>query len=308
MRTLPEGLLLVDKPSGPTSHDVVERIRRGLRQPRAGHGGTLDPGASGLLPIALGRATRLVRFLPQAPKIYVGRLRLGITTTTDDLAGDVVALATEPMPGPSRVLASAAALVGRFLQVPPTVAARKIGGERMYRLARAGVAVVAPATEVEVTRFDLTPTEDPAEWGFVAHVSAGTYVRALARDLGAELGCGGAVARLRRTAIGPLRVEDAVTMPPADGPPDPGWAAAVLPLEMMPIELPTARLANEDAGRRFRSGLPSAAWFDGEPRGTVRVLDGGGTMVGVGEAEGTVVRPRIVLDVGPERPPGGRRR
>ena len=295
MNAPPEGFLSIDKPCGPTSHDIVHRVRRVLGQPRAGHAGTLDPAASGLLPIMLGRATRLVRFLPQAPKIYEGRLRLGLTTSTDDLQGEVLERSHAPLPRADSVLACAAALCGRGPQVPPTVSARKVGGKRLYRLARAGRPVEAPATEIEVLRFDLEPTEDPAEWGFVAEVSSGTYIRALARDLGRALGCGGTLATLRRTAIGPLLVTDAVELSGEEKPGDERLASAVIPLEAMPLALASLRLDDLSDARRFVAGLPAVARRATESAGPCCVLDAAGQLLGIGDLEAGFVRPRVVI-------------
>ena len=140
-----EGLLLVDKSAGLTSHDVVSRVRRGCQLRRVGHAGTLDPMATGLLPLVLGRATRLVRFLPHSPKEYTGSLRLGVTTNTDDRTGRVLTRHRGPLPEADRVVAAARVLEGTHAQVPPDVSARHIGGRRMYELAREGAKIEAPA-------------------------------------------------------------------------------------------------------------------------------------------------------------------
>ena len=139
MRPDLDGLLLIDKPEGPTSHDIVARARARTGQPRIGHTGTLDPMASGLLVLALGRATRLIRYLPGTPKLYTGSLRLGLTTSSDDITGQVLERFEGPFPAPDRVREAAAGFVGRSHQVPPRVSARKVGGERLYRMARRGI-------------------------------------------------------------------------------------------------------------------------------------------------------------------------
>ncbi len=294
----PEGLLLIDKPRGPTSHDVVHRVRQLLGQSRAGHTGTLDPAASGLLAVVLGRATRLARFLPHEPKLYEGRIRLGISTSTDDLQGEVLERSDLPPPPEGAVLAALAALRGRSLQVPPTVSARKVGGERLYRLARAGRPVTAAATEIEVFRFDVEPTEDPAEWSFVAAVTSGTYIRALARDLGRALGCGGALASLRRTAIGPFHVSDAVGLPEVESRAQtPAWA--ITPLDAMPLTPPRLQLTEDSDARRFVAGLPAPAPHQLEPAGERCVLDSCGRLLGVGDLEAGYVRPRVVIAIAP---------
>lgn len=289
-----EGLLLIDKPAGPTSHDIVSWVRRATGQRRVGHTGTLDPPASGLLVLALGRATRLIRFLPDAPKVYEGTLALGLTTETDDLAGNVVARARGPLPGFEAVRAAATEFVGKQLQVPPAFSARKIGGERMYKLARQGRSVDAPATEIEVFRFELLPGTEDGRIPFRAEVSKGTYIRSLARDLGQRLGCGGALAELRRTAIGPFSLAAAVD------PPNPGtdssrspWApGAAIPLDLAPLTFPTLRIEPDEIERFAHGGQIPAA---GSTDGWVRVADPDDRLLGVGQvAEGLLV-PRVVL-------------
>jgi tRNA pseudouridine55 synthase len=288
-----EGLLLIDKPEGPTSHQVVATVRVLTAQRRIGHAGTLDPMASGLLPLVLGRATRLVRFLPHAPKVYEGRFRWGVTTTSDDTTGTVLSRHDGPAPEPAEVLREARQFQGRFAQTPPAVSARKVGGQRMYRLARLGRSVVAPPREVEVSRLDLEPTEDPLEWAFVAEVSAGTYIRAIARDLGRALGTGGALAALRRTAIGPLSVSGAVT-PTRGG--DPAIVvAAVIPTDLMPLVPPAVRLGGAAAAGRFVSGSEVELTEVSPGDGPCRVLGGAGTLLGIGEICGRRVRPKVVL-------------
>ena len=290
-----EGLLLVDKPEGPTSHDIVARVRRLTRQRRVGHAGTLDPMASGLLPLVLGRATRLVRFLPDSPKIYAGSLRLGLTTTTDDITGEPLVTHDGDPPGTERVLEAARRLHGTLLQRPPAVSARKVGGQRLYRLARMGRDVDAPARRVQVFRFDLTPGQQPGDWHFEAEVSGGTYVRSLARDLGAALACGGTLTRLRRLSIGVMNVAGAVRgahLGELDGK---ALAVAVTPLEAMPLLPPAVALKDPGAVRGFRSGRTVPAPRDPAARGLCRVLDPSGNLLGVAEASAGGLQPKVVL-------------
>ncbi|NIM02325.1 MAG: tRNA pseudouridine(55) synthase TruB [Acidobacteria bacterium] len=291
MSDAPEGLILVDKPAGPTSHDVVARIRRATGQRRAGHTGTLDPPASGLLVIALGRATRLIRFLPESPKVYEGTIELGVTTETDDLAGRVLARDSGPLPAFEEVRDAARTLLGKQRQTPPAISAKKVDGERLYRRARRGEAVEAPAAEIEVFEFDLLEGASEGSLPFRASVSKGTYVRALARDLGALLGCGGALATLRRTAIGPFDVTSAIS-PPTEENESTLSAAAVVPLDRLPLTLPTHRI---DVARvaRFAHGGPLPAPETGT--GWVRVDGPGGRILGVGELRDGTLTPRIVL-------------
>ncbi len=291
-----DGLLPLDKPAGPTSHDLVASVRAATGARRVGHTGTLDPPATGLLLLVLGRATRLARFLPDAPKTYEGTLVLGVTTTTDDLSGDVVHRHQGPLPGADAVLAGAASHLGRHAQVPPAFSARQVGGTRMYRLARLGVVVEAPASEVCVERLDLAPTDTPDRWSYAMVVSTGTYVRAIVRDLGATLGCGAVVASLRRTAIGPLRVDDALTLPPERS----SWSDAVrrrlIPLDAMPLHLPSIALASTaDALRFIAGGIVIVAASHVQDAALTAVRDDRGRLLGVGHASEGTLRPRVVL-------------
>jgi tRNA pseudouridine55 synthase len=288
-----EGLLLVDKPQGPTSHDVVARIRAATGQRRIGHGGTLDPMASGLLPLVLGRATRLVRFLPHSPKEYHGSLQLGLTTRSDDITGEVLGRHDGPLPGAEAVLRAAGDLVGKLMQLPPAVSARKIGGERSYRLARRGMAVEAKAVEVQVDRFDLQTTASPELYEFETVVSAGTYIRALARDLGESLGCGGVLASLRRTRIGPMTPTPGLTFDPES------LREGLIPLERMELVPQPWRLELEDDAVRFLQGTAVSAGKEAPPAGFFRVLAPSGPLLGIAEMKRGVLHPKVVLP--PER-------
>jgi tRNA pseudouridine55 synthase len=191
-----DGVILADKPAGVTSHDVVARVRHSLDRVKTGHAGTLDPFATGLLLVLVGRATRAQRFLMGLPKSYVAVARLGAVSTTGDPEGEIVETGVVPPP-------DAQLPTGRLRQRPPAYSAVKVGGERAYRLARRGEAVDLPEREVTVTRFELLDREgDRATYAI--DCSSGTYVRSLIADLG-DAYC----EELRRTAIGPFRVEDA---------------------------------------------------------------------------------------------------
>jgi tRNA pseudouridine55 synthase len=295
-----DGLLPVDKPAGPTSHDIVARVRRATGVRRVGHTGTLDPPATGLLLLMLGQATRLARFLPEAPKCYRGLLTLGVVTATDDLAGDVLRRHEGPLPEADAVQAAAAARRGRQLQVPPAVSARHFAGTRLYRLARKGVAVEPPPVEVVIERFTLTPTTAPESWSYEIVVSSGTYVRAAVRDMGAALGCGAAVASLRRTAIGPIRVENAVAVPldPADL--RDAARGGLIPIDAMPLTLSSIVLHGPGDGAAFCAGRSVALTATPETpeAGLVAVRDEQGRLYGVGLAGEGSVQPRVVLASG----------
>jgi tRNA pseudouridine55 synthase len=197
------GLVVVDKEAGWTSHDVVARCRRVFGQRRAGHAGTLDPDATGVLLVALGRATRLVRFLTPLPKTYTADIVLGTATSTLDASGDVTGTFDMSHVTPAMVREAAAGLTGEVEQVPPMVSAVKVGGRRLHRLAREGQEVERAPRPVTVYRFDTE--SDPARPGVyraLVECSSGTYVRVLAHDLGLALGGGAHVASLRRTRVG----------------------------------------------------------------------------------------------------------
>jgi len=205
-------LAIVDKPSGCTSHDVVGRGRRIFGQRRVGHAGTLDPGATGVLVLGLGRATRLLKYLTGLPKTYVGEVVLGTETSTLDAAGEVVAVHDMAGVALADVRAAAARFVGEIDQVPPMVSAVKIGGRRLHELARAGVEVERPPRRVTVTRYDVAATDEPGVFAVEVDCSSGTYVRTLAADLGTSLGGGAHLRRLRRTAVGSFSITDAVAL------------------------------------------------------------------------------------------------
>jgi tRNA pseudouridine55 synthase len=276
----PDGIVLVDKPAGITSHDVVATLRRVLGTRKVGHAGTLDPMATGLLVIGVGRATRLLRFLGDLPKTYEGTFRLGVETTTLDADGEVVRESPVQASGDD-VRAAARALVGESLQRPPAYSAVKVGGRKLYEAARRGEKLDAPPRPIRVDRFDVTGMREH-DADFVATVSGGTYVRVLAADVGAALGCGAHLTRLRRTAIGPLDVDEAA---PPDAP------GALLPLERAVAHLPRVVL-DDDEARAARNGsvLPPAGI-----EGPYGVYEHGGRLVAVYRDDGAKARPEMVL-------------
>lgn len=291
-----EGLLAIDKPAGPTSHDLVARVRTGTGVRRVGHTGTLDPSATGLLLLLLGQATRLARFIPSAPKTYQGVLELGLVTTSDDLSGDVVRRHDGPLPSEREIVAAAALRLGRQLQVPPAFSARHVEGQRLYRAARRGVVVDAPPSEVVIDRFHLAPTDSEHLWSYELVVSTGTYVRAAVRDLGAALGCGAAVASLRRTAIGPFRVEDALVLPADRADLRAQVERRVVPIDALPLELPSLSLDSPADADGFGAGRAVASTRAGhEDPSLVAVRDALGRLLGVGSVGDGALRPRVVL-------------
>ncbi len=206
-----DGLLLVDKPSGPTSHDVVAQIRRRFRIPKVGHGGTLDPMATGLLVILLGKGTKISDRVMGHDKTYEGVLRLGIETDSQDADGQVVAERDAAGISAEQVVAQMKARLGDQMQMPPMVSAIKIKGVPLYKLARKGETVERPPKLIHVYRFDLLDFAPP-DVRFSVACTKGTYVRTLAHDVGQSLGVGAHLVQLRRTKIGQLDVARAATL------------------------------------------------------------------------------------------------
>ena len=269
---------------------MVARCRSVFGQKRVGHAGTLDPGATGVLLVGLGRVTRLLRFLADLPKSYVGEVVLGVETTTLDDAGDV--LRTHDMAGVTRaeVRAAAAALVGDIEQVPPMVSAVKVGGRRLHALARAGVEVERAPRRVTVRRFDVESTPTAGVYRIEVECSSGTYVRSLAADLGAALGGGAHLRALRRIAIGPFTAEEARPVdalgPDAVRPP----LAAVAHLERVTVD--------EARAARVRSGAVldrDELALDRGP-GPWAVIDRDGELLAVYESRAAGgVKPAVVV-------------
>lgn len=280
------GVLLVDKPGGLTSHDVVARARRALGTRRIGHAGTLDPMATGLLVLGVEGATRLLTFVVGLDKTYEATIRLGVATDTDDADGRVVSSADASSLASAAIADGIAALSGRISQVPSAYSAVKVGGRRAYDLARAGEDVRLKAREVTVSRFEVrAERRAPAtvDLDVVVDCSSGTYIRALARDLGAALGVGGHLTALRRARIGPFPVARAVTvdrvagaslLSPADA------AAAVLGR----LDVTAAEARDLRHGKR----LPAAAAR--LPASPVAAIDPSGALVGVVERRGDDVK------------------
>jgi tRNA pseudouridine55 synthase len=207
-----DGLALVDKPAGWTSHDVVAKSRGLLGTRKVGHAGTLDPSATGLLVLGVGRGTRLLTFLSGSSKSYVGEAVLGVATSSLDADGEVVGTWDMSSVSLADVRAAAAGLTGTILQVPPMVSAKKIDGRRLHELARAGVEVERPPVEVQVDRFDVGDPVAPGVFPVSVACSSGTYVRSLVADLGTALGGGAHLRNLRRLTVGPFEVGEAVPL------------------------------------------------------------------------------------------------
>lgn len=277
-----DGVLLVDKPAGLSSHAVVDHARRAIGTRRIGHGGTLDPFATGLLVLLVNRATRLLPFLDGEPKLYRARIRFGARTSTDDCDGDVV----EEKAPPSREAVERAipTLTGHLLQRPPAFSAKSVGGVRAYKAARRGKPVALEPVGVRVYDWKLLDWSG-AELEAEIRCSGGTYVRALARDLGEATGSAAHLTALRRLGSGRFSVIDAVSMDALDA-----KAFELLPVGAAVHQLPRQTLDDLDA-RRVTHGQPVAAHTSGE----VAVLCHDDDVLAVAVREGEQWRPKVVM-------------
>jgi len=277
-----DGILLVDKPAGWTSHDVVARARRLTGQRRIGHTGTLDPMATGLLVLCLGRATRLVEFLTGHTKRYTGVIRLGRTTTTDDAEGETLAEAPVPELGPVELEAALGRFRGVISQLPPSYSALKIGGKRAYALARRGETPAIAPRRVRIDELSGTLL-GTGDVGIDVTCSAGTYVRSLARDLGAVLGCGAHLSALRRESAGPFLVARACTLGDLErAVANDALTDLVLPADEGVTAMDAAILGAEGAGVVAHGGAWTAATAPGGAAEPIRIYAESGEFVGVG--------------------------
>jgi tRNA pseudouridine55 synthase len=270
------GVLVVDKPAGPTSHDAVDRVRAALGEKRAGHTGTLDPFATGVLPVCVGKATRLVRFLAEGEKVYRATIRLGFATSTDDALGEPLGTPREARAEETAVRRAARALTGDLLQVPPSFSAKRVGGRRMYDLARQGVAVERAPSPVSVHALEVLEVRDD-RIDVEVRCSPGTYIRALARDLGEALGVGGHLTALRRTRSGAFGIDAAVAWDDLEE----HGRERLLPLAGLLAEMPAARVDERGAhalrhGRDLGRDVVMAGFPDAAPPARLRILDESG--------------------------------
>ena len=295
------GVLVVDKPAGPTSHDVVARVRRALKTRRVGHTGTLDPLATGVLPLVLGSVTRLAQYLSSADKAYLADVRFGFATTTYDALGaptggavpdgapfELDAGTIEGALGPFR---------GTYLQMPPAFSAKKIAGRPAYELARAGQVPELKAVQVTVSALEVIDQQ-----GATARLrvvcSSGFYVRTLAHELGERLGCGAHLSALRRTRAGTFELKDAITLEEIEAA---GVAIGdrLLAPERLLTDMPAARLSADGATKaRHGAAIGPAAWRGDElvTSGKMRLLDDAGGLLGIGELRpGGLLHPVLVL-------------
>jgi tRNA pseudouridine55 synthase len=324
-----DGLLVVDKPSGPTSHDVVARVRRALREPRIGHTGTLDPLATGVLLLVVGRATRLAKFLSPGSKSYDAVVRLGFATDTADALGQPLGpIHAGPLPARAEIEAALETFRGTFMQQPPAFSAKKIGGRRSYKLARdharlartphpppsTGTPSDLPAlpapVSVTIDRLDILSV-DADTLTLTVDCSAGFYIRSLAHDLGERLGTGAHLTALRRTRTGVFTLDQAMTLNAIECNPQQAVAALVSPAAMLP-DLRSVMLTPEGVNRvghgqdirpvdRVSALDAQTSAIDPGPAAVsdeafVRLLDAAGTLVAIAQPEASgVLHPSIVL-------------
>ena len=292
------GVIVIDKPAGMTSHDVVNRVRRILQEKSVGHLGTLDPMATGVLPLVVGRMTRLAQFYTTSNKSYEGEIRFGISTTTYDADGDAIdetrRTGISVPHSLEEVCEAVCSFVGKIQQVPPPFSAKKIAGVPAYKLARKNKEVELKPVEVEVKRFEILDLAgDRAR--FSCDVSSGTYVRSLAHDLGQRLGCGAHLALLRRTVSGEFRMEDAVTLQQLEHAmtTDSAEQLFVHPRRLLP-EFPCVT-ADEENVAKIRHGravnLPELSRAR-----QVKVFQGQSELIAIAtRVAGTLFHPKVVL-------------
>ncbi len=287
-----DGLVVVDKPGGMTSHDVVARVRRLARTRRVGHGGTLDPMATGVLVVAVGRATRLLTYVSGSEKAYLATIRLGQATVTDDAEGEVVAAADVSGITDQAVHAGLRELTGEIDQVPSAVSAVKIDGRRAYQRVRAGEQVVLAARRVTVRRLDVLAIRRAAgvlDVDVDVACTSGTYVRAIARDLGVALGVGGHLTALRRTVVGGFTLAEAVPLEALEAQ---APRVVTLPLAQAAYQMFPRREATADEARVLSHGGPLAAV--GIP-GPYAVFDADGALLAIVSEREERARPEVVF-------------
>jgi tRNA pseudouridine55 synthase len=296
------GWLVLDKPVGMTSTHAVSVVKRTFMAKRAGHAGTLDPLASGLLPIALGEATKTVPFVMDGRKVYRFTVRWGEERDTDDAEGRVTA-ASDERPSAEAVRAALSRFTGEIMQAPPRYSAVKVEGERAYDLARDGEVVELEPRPVEIHRLELLATPDADHAVLAAECGKGTYVRALARDLGRVLGCLGHVETLRRTAVGPFTEAMATDLSTLqNAPPSTSEGAAAVAPNLLPVEaglasLPALRVSSSDAGRLTRGQAVLMRGRDAPViEGWVSV-SAQGSLIALAEVEKGELRPRRIFNL-----------
>lgn len=288
------GLLILDKPAGMTSHDVVARVRRASGESSIGHLGTLDPMATGVLPLLLGKFTRLAQFYGASEKTYTGTIRFGFATDTYDAQGAPISQPARPALTLELVRAAASRFHGEIQQMPPPVSAKKIGGKPAYKIARAGGAPELKPVPITVAEFSITSFDGDLA-SFTMRLSAGGYVRSIAHEIGQALGCGAHLASLRRTAAGPFTIEQALSLDEVEALGRTGTLADHLPHPRTLLPEMTSVTADEQTAGRLRNGtqvnLPD---FSQAP--LVKIFVGQRELVAIGRrVAGTLFQPMVVL-------------
>lgn len=297
-----DGVLLLDKPQGITSNQALMRVRHFYQADKAGHTGSLDPLATGLLPVCLGEASKFTQYLLNADKVYITRIRLGVTTNTGDAEGEVTGESAVPVLEDAAIEAALAQFRGDIFQVPSMFSALKKDGRPLYELARKGIEIERPARPVSVYRLTLLKVEGN-EWTLEAHVSKGTYIRSLAEDIGKVLGCGAHVVMLRRLSLGPFELPEMVTLEQLEQTLAEGGPAAIDRLLLPPwaglASWPRVELS-ENAAYYLRQGQPVRC-PDAPENGDVLVFEQDGAFLGIGamDDEGRVAPRRLIKSMAP---------
>ena len=286
-----DGIVVIDKPSGPTSHDVVAKCRRIFNTRKVGHAGTLDPLATGVLIVGIGRATRLLGFIAGDDKTYLATLRLGMSTTTDDAQGEVLSSTSAAHISKDDILATIRLFRGHIMQRPSSVSAIKVNGERAYAKVRKGEDVVLVEREVTVHDLQVTSIAPVSDQGFVdvdveVTCSSGTYIRALARDIGAELGVGGHLTSLRRTRIGQFQHMSTLAQLEVD--------PQVVPLaQALRLAMPTVQVSLDEA-QQIRHGIRVPA-TDPDLPPTFGIVDPQGDAIAVASVHDGLMKTQVVF-------------
>ena len=289
-----DGVLVIDKPAGPTSHDVVNRVRRILGERSVGHLGTLDPMATGVLPLVVGRMTRLAQFYTTSEKAYAGTIRFGVATDTYDADGDPVGAEREVKVTLEVVRDAAKKYLGKIQQMPPPFSAKKIKGVPAYKLARKDKPVELKPVEVEVRELEIEALEGSAA-RFRATVSSGTYIRSLAHELGKDLGCGGHLATLVRTRVGEFELGDAVALEKLEAAQGDGKAGELFlhPRKVLPL-MPSITATDEDVARISHGMAVNLAELSRAKY--VKVFRGQADLICIAErVAGSLFHPKVVL-------------
>ena len=296
-RHLLNGLLIIDKPTDWTSHDVVAKVRGICRTRRVGHTGTLDPFATGVLVVCLNQATRLVQFLTGDDKEYIATVRFGFATDTGDLTGSPIGEMTDPTHLNKDIIEAALPhLRGNIQQIPPMYSAKKIGGVKLYEMARRGEVIERQPINIQIKEFELIEKTNNDCWKFRVSCTSGTYIRTLAEDLGKYLKVGAHLNELRRTKVGKLSINEAITLEQlAELSISNVWNSALIPMNKA-LTLPILEISDEDAAR-LRNGR--AVMCDSmESLQTTYQLFHHGLLVGIGEYDAKVkqLKPKIVMN------------